>query len=691
MTRSSNPVRRLKATYIFALVLVATLAVTGHLVLDRMMAGLETDAESVNLAGRQRMLSERLARLGHELVDRAGGFGHDAVHVRAREVEAELLRVHEAMRPKLETLGDPRFLDGHVEPLAASFERLARNPRGLTSLESLQVAQAGFLARQEGIVQALEEASEARVERSRSTLSALLYATLITLALEALFVFEPALGSLRRTLAARRRVYTQLRDQLELDELTGLANRRRLMRDLEERDRAHPPAQRALAFFDFDGFKAVNDSLGHDAGDALLRSMAGRLQSACGRGDLVRAYRLSGDEFVLLLDASDVAEWAESFVQDVLGRLGEPHLLQGRRTVTAASAGLSVHVDRSFPGERMLYEADAAMRVSKRSGKGRCTVYDERMLHDDERRLGIERDLPGAMEADEIALRYQVVRRLSDGESIGVEALLHWTHPTLGEIDNRELVAVANASELIDRLGCHVLSIACAELARARSGGAPPLELYVNVHPAELRSPGYPERVRAILRATGLPAASLHLECSGGMPQRGAAEYIAAMRALTALGIVTGFDDIDRQTFSLRSLTDSPARFVKPSPRPDRRRARARFLRPLLRCVGDARHGQGHRDGAGARARHARGIPCRAGLRDRASGTDRTGSGESRPARTDPPHRHRRLTRGDAAAGPGRRAGAPAVFRSFGMPRRRVRGSCTSPGGNVASSTGTWS
>ena len=569
MDSRPDPARRLKITYLCALALIAALAVSGHAVLDRMMASLEHDARTLNLAGRQRLLSERLVRLGRALANRADGVGRGVALERARATATELREVHERMRPALEALGDARLARGHVEPLEAAFERLARNPRGLTVLESLEVAQAGFLARQEAIVSGLQSASEARVAGSRRTLATLLYATLITLALEALLVFEPALAALRRQLGERRRVYARLHERLETDELTGLANRRRLMADLAERDAADPPAQRALAFFDFDGFKAVNDAFGHATGDALLRSMAKRLETLCDAGGEIRAYRLAGDEFVLLLDAPDAVRRAEPLVARAMERLGEPHVLNGRRIATGASAGLSFCAGSDHRGERLLHEADAAMRVSKLGGTGRCTVYDGHMLRADERRLGIERDLPAAVEAGAVELRYRLVRRLSDGEPVGVEALLHWTHPTLDEIEDREIVEVANGSGTLDRLGRHVLTSACAELARARAGGAPPLALHVNVRPAELRSAGYPERVRAALLASGLAADALHLACGGGLPRRDGPETVAALERLAGLGAVVGFDDIDQQAFSLPVLIGSPARFVKLAPLDD--------------------------------------------------------------------------------------------------------------------------
>ena len=583
MDRTQDLARRLRITYLLALALIAALATAGHVRLDATMAELERDAESVNLAGRQRLLSERLARLGPELAARAGAFGYGPTLARARGVADELLAVHRRMRPELEALGRARFVDGHVEPLLEAFERLASRPRRRTALESLEVAQADFVERQEAIVHALEASSEARASRSRRTLTALLCAILGTLALEALLVFEPAVRTLRRLFEDKRRVYARLHDQLERDELTGLSNRRRLMRDLAEADGTDPPARRALAFLDFDGFKAINDSLGHDAGDALLRSMAERLKGLCDVDGEIRAYRLSGDEFVLLLEAPDAARRIEPLVVRALERLREPHVLHRRRVASNASAGISLCATPDCRGVRMLYEADAAMRASKLDGKGRYTVYDETMLRTDERRLGIERDLERAIEAEEIGLRYQLVRGLSDGEPIGVEALLHWEHPTLGKIDNGELVDAACASRTMGRLGAHALSTACAELVRARRRGAPALDLYVNVQPSEVRSPGYVERVRDTLALTGLPAPALHLECTGGMPRRGMLETVSAMRELAGLGVVTGFDDVDRQSFSLRAFTDSPVRFVKLAPLEDDGvlDAFARFCRAL--------------------------------------------------------------------------------------------------------------
>ena len=569
MDTEHDPARRLKITYLVALALIAALAGLGHLTLDRALSGLDDDARTINLAGRQRLYGERLARLGRAMVAADTPGARDEAFERGRETIERLREAHETLAPAVAALDHERLHDDHVEPLVEAFERLAAAPADPEALMALLSHRASFIERQETIVDALADRSDTLFRSSRGTMAAVLWATLLTLAFVALFVFEPALARLRRLLGEQGRARDRLSDQLERDELTGLANRRRLMRDLEDGDAIEPPARRALLFLDFDGFKAVNDSLGHETGDALLRSIAVRLRALCGAEPGLEAYRLSGDEFVLLHAGPDAAERAEELARAAIERLGPAHVVRGHEIVSSASVGVAVGERLGYVGERLLHDADAAMRVSKATGKGCHTVYDEAMLAADERHRRIERDLRAGLERGRIGLRYQRVRRLPRSEhdgGEGVEALLHWVHPTLGEIDHRELIEVASAAETVGLLGRYVLESACRELAGRRVSGEPSLDLYVNVHPNEMRSPGYPERVGRIVADSGIAPGSVHLECSGDIPARGSSETTAAMIELSRLGVATGFDDIDRHPLSLRALLDTHVRFVKLAP-----------------------------------------------------------------------------------------------------------------------------
>ena len=574
MELKHDPARRLKTIYLAVLALIALIAGFAYVALDRALVGLEDDALTVNVAGRQRMLGERLAHLGRAMADADGADVRDEAFERGRLVIGRLQEAHGALAPAVASLGDARLREDHVGPMIEAFEDLAAGP-GPDALMVLFATHARFLERQETIVAALEDHSEALVARSRAMMTGLLTVTLLTLTFVALFVFEPALARLRRLLGEQGRAHERLSDQLERDELTGLANRRRLMRDLEDGDAVEPPARRTLLFLDFDGFKAVNDSLGHETGDALLRSIAGRLRRLAAEVPGLAAYRLSGDEFVLAHTGDGTEESGEALARAAIDRLGAAHRVRGHEIVSGASVGVATGERSGTVGERLLHDADAAMRVSKTAGKGRHTVYDAAMLEVDERRRRIERDLPGAIETGRIGLRYQRLRRLSGragddgrgrgrgGDRDGVEALLHWVHPEFGEIDNRELIDVASAAETVGPLGRHVLATACRELAAHRADGGPALDLHVNVHPAEMRSPGYVGRVVGIVAESGIDPGSVHLECSGGLPARGADETIAVMAELARAGLATGFDDADRHALSLRSLVDTPVRFVK--------------------------------------------------------------------------------------------------------------------------------
>ncbi|MBB3082921.1 putative bifunctional diguanylate cyclase/phosphodiesterase [Geodermatophilus sabuli] len=356
----------------------------------------------------------------------------------------------------------------------------------------------------------------------------------------------------------RKRAEEALAHQAFHDTLTGLANRALFAdsvdRALQNRARGGPSA--AVVFIDLDGFKAVNDTLGHQAGDALLRQVADRLRSAVRAGDTVA--RLGGDEFAVLVqqpgDRQDEAGATAARVLDVLAR---PIELAGQRVAVTGSIGIAVAHDDAT-GESLVRDADIAMYAAKVAGRGRAVVFDPAMRTAAVERRRLEQELTGALARDEFRLVYQPVVDLADDRVVGFEALLRWRSPELGAVPPDVFVPVAEDLGLIGDIGAWVLREACRTAAawRREHGVAADATMAVNVSAVQLASPQLLEDVRAALAASGLPASALVLEVTETAlvddPERAA----ASLTALRALGVQLALDDFGTGYSSLGYLQE---------------------------------------------------------------------------------------------------------------------------------------
>ena len=354
----------------------------------------------------------------------------------------------------------------------------------------------------------------------------------------------------------RKAAEHELAHQAFHDELTGLANRTLFLDRMEQtlRRAGRTGTAPTVLCLDLDGFKDVNDSLGHLAGDELLRVVAGRLEGVVRAADTVA--RLGGDEFAVLVDGTSggLAE-ASALAERVLVALGEPIDLDGQRVTISASVGIVAAEPGSTPLS-LLRDGDIAMYRAKAGGRGRWVVFAPDMRAAALERIELERELGGALAAGQLRLVYQPVVDLADDHVVGFEALLRWDHPELGVVGPDRFIPIAEESGLIVPIGSWVLTEATRTVAgwQRAHPRTPPVSMAVNVSARQLASTSLVEHVREALADSGIAPSSLVLEVTETAlvsdPQA-VAEQLAQLRAL---GVRLALDDFGTGYNSLSYL-----------------------------------------------------------------------------------------------------------------------------------------
>ncbi|MEH0973367.1 bifunctional diguanylate cyclase/phosphodiesterase [Micromonospora sp. CPCC 205546] len=355
-----------------------------------------------------------------------------------------------------------------------------------------------------------------------------------------------------RRLAERE---AHFRELAHTDQLTGLANRRGLLRALHRCADAGVPG--VLLGLDLDGFKHVNDMRGHDVGDAVLAEVGERLRTNLRPGDV--AARLGGDEFAVLVhghpaDAGRVAE-------RLLGVLGRAYEQPEGPVFLSVSIGVAGWADEPDV-ELLLRHADLALRYAKQQGKNRIERYDAAYDQLLRRRTTLEHELRGAIERDELRLVFQPVASLPSVRPVGAEALLRWRHPVLGNVGPDEFIPLAEECGMIAKLGAWVLHQACHQLSRWLADGHD-VWVSVNVSPRELHAPEYVVQVAEALRAHHVPPQRLVLEVTEHAVATDLDELIRRLTALRATGVRIALDDFGAGYSSLGQLRRLPIDILK--------------------------------------------------------------------------------------------------------------------------------
>jgi diguanylate cyclase (GGDEF)-like protein len=354
----------------------------------------------------------------------------------------------------------------------------------------------------------------------------------------------------------RRMAYT--------DALTGLANRLAFHEVLEQRLH-HGRVAQALLFADIDDFKRINDSLGHEAGDAALLQFVARVTTVLGEvvgPDAVMA-RFGGDEFVVLVQGEDIAARAAHVANRIIAELRRPMLVLSREVFIGISLGITLFPDDGRDASTLLKNGDIAMYQAKLAGKNCYRFYSRAMEQAVERRARLERELRGAWERGEIHLVYQPIVALPSRRIVGAEALMRWDHPAMGTIAPAVFIEIAEQTGLIEVIGPAVLVAACEEAQRwpQRDGRAPFLS--VNISPRQLRDLALDKRVEAALAHSGLAPARLHLELTETAIAGDEIQAASLMARLGRLGIKVWLDDFGTGFSGLNQLRQVPVDGVK--------------------------------------------------------------------------------------------------------------------------------
>ena len=346
------------------------------------------------------------------------------------------------------------------------------------------------------------------------------------------------------------------------DPLTDLGNRHllqeRLTLEIETARVNHHVL--ALLFIDLDGFKLINDNLGHSAGDLLLKLSADRIRHCLRPGDI--AIRLGADEFLVLLPAIRDTQDLLGLIEGLQRRLHDPADIGQERVRLSASIGVSLYPEHGQTPDSLISAADNAMHEAKRRGRNGYLFHSPDMTAQTRERMLLEQGLLKAIEQQQFRLLYQPMTDLADGHLSGLEALIRWQHPSLGMISPDRFIPVAEECGLIEPLGEWVMRTACRQGQQWLAEGLAVPRLSVNVSVREMRSHDYVERVTAILAETGFPAERLEIEVTESIIQS-VDHSLRLFTRLKALGVQIAIDDFGTGFSSLSLLRSLPIDRIK--------------------------------------------------------------------------------------------------------------------------------
>jgi diguanylate cyclase (GGDEF)-like protein len=347
------------------------------------------------------------------------------------------------------------------------------------------------------------------------------------------------------------------------DGLTGLPNRslfsKRLSQSISEAQRYQ--RRLAVAFLDLDRFKQINDTLGHEAGDQLLKEVAVRLKASVRDSDTVA--RLGGDEFVVLLPELEDEKYAAIVAAKILAATARPFTLMGQEFRVTASIGISTYPQDGLDEQTLTKNADIAMYQAKAEGKNNFQFYSEKLNANSLERLTLESSLRHALERNEFRLYYQAKRDIATGRITGMEALLRWQHPDLGTVAPMQFIPVAEETGLIVSIGKWVLRTVCLQSIAWRHQGLPPLSIAVNLTARQFLDEQLMSDVSSILAETGMDPHLLEIELTESLLIHDVENTMRILTGLKTLGVKIAVDDFGSGYSSLALLQRFPLDTIK--------------------------------------------------------------------------------------------------------------------------------
>jgi len=366
-----------------------------------------------------------------------------------------------------------------------------------------------------------------------------------------------------RILQQRKRMEDRVNHMAFHDELTSLPNRLMLSQRLDQALSRHRRggSQLAILFLDLDRFKVINDSLGHETGDVLLRQVADRLRAHSREGDTIA--RMGGDEFVVLIENSGNLSDISGRAQRLVEQLSAPYLLGSNDCHVTVSIGVSVFPADGSDAPALLKAADVAMYRAKDTGRDSYQFYSAAMNVHTVERLELESDLRHALERHEFLLHYQPKVEVATGLITGVEALLRWDHPRRGLISPMDFIPLAEETGLIASIGEWVLATACARTKEWQDHGFAKLDVAVNLSARQFADPMLLPKLTNIIRRSGLDPSSLELEITESLVMSHGGSAVAVLQQLKSLGVRIAIDDFGTGYSSLAYLKRFPIDTLK--------------------------------------------------------------------------------------------------------------------------------
>lgn len=370
-------------------------------------------------------------------------------------------------------------------------------------------------------------------------------------------------GKVIHDISERQQQESVLQFQATHDELTGLPNRYLFTDRMQQAisyGRRHGK-RFVVAFIDLDRFKWVNDNLGHESGDELLRIVAQRISSCLRETDTVA--RIGGDEFLLLLQGTRNTNEATIVITRVMSAICKPIQLRNHEVTVSCSIGCSAFPDDSEDAETLLRFADTAMYCAKESGRNNVQIYNTELRQRIDVRLRLEHDLRHAIDRNQLTLHYQIQVEMHTGAIRGVEAQLRWNHPDAGQLLPSEFVPIAEQMGMIDMIGQWVMHQACLQNKAWQDAGIDPIRITINLSAKQLTAPGFEQLVTDCLAASGLASEYLELTLTENASMSDPARMIPLLQKLKALGISITIDNFGTSYSNMQYLTNLPIDCLK--------------------------------------------------------------------------------------------------------------------------------